>query len=89
MRPVTSASATGRKRPYDRSQMPTRPVVKNHEKRRNARKHSSLLFYLIVQFGLLSASELAVRTKNVNDLVHVHLLHVVTSRCEVLTWVEV
>ena len=38
---------------------------------------------------LVSASELAIRTKNVNDLVDVHLLHVLASWLQLLTWVEV
>ena len=33
--------------------------------------------------------ELVVRTENVNDLVNVHLLHVLASRLQVLTGIEV
>ena len=34
-------------------------------------------------------SELAIRTEYVHNLVDVHLLHVLTSRLQILTWVEV
>ena len=34
-------------------------------------------------------SEFAVRTEYVHNLVDVHLLHVLTSRLQILTWVEV
>ncbi len=34
-------------------------------------------------------SELAVRTEYVHNLVDVHLLHVLTSWLQILTWIEV
>lgn len=46
-------------------------------------------FYAVQAFFLLLLSELAVRTEHVHNLVNVHLLHVLTSWLEVLTWVEV
>ena len=39
--------------------------------------------------SLLLLSELAVRTEHIHNLVDVHLLHVLTSWLQVLTWVEV
>ena len=45
-----------------------------------------VLFYFVV---IQLLSELAVRTEYVHNLVDVHLLHVLTSRLQILTWVEV
>ena len=45
-----------------------------------------VLFYFVV---IQLLSELAVRTEHIHNLVDVHLLHVLTSRLQILTWVEV
>ena len=38
---------------------------------------------------LLAASEFAVGTEYVHNLVDVHLLHILTSWLQILTWVEI
>ena len=45
----------------------------------------ALFYFMVIQL----LSELAVRTEYVHNLVDVHLLHVLTSRLQILTWVEV
>ena len=45
-------------------------------------------FYCDKAVLLVELSELVVRAQHLNDLVLVHLLHLVASRTAVLTWVE-
>jgi len=58
---------------------------KNISERVKKRLPVRVAFWVIRERILFS---LSVRSKHVDDLVHVHLLHVVTSRTEVLTRVE-
>ena len=49
---------------------------------------AGIIFYFFLLFYILFC-ELTIRTKYLLNLVDVHLLHVLTSWLQILTWVEV